>query len=173
MTEQIGKPKRLWILVIVGILTIVCGLMMSARPFAGLLWMSVITGCFFIVDGLVEIFAWFRNRALLQTPVFVLILAVLSVILGGMIIAYPIAGIDALVIVSAAALVATGIMAIVLGIKLKDVISPGWGLILFSGILDIVLGFFLFGHPGLLAVLVGVALMMRGISFISLGLQKY
>lgn len=87
----------------------------------------------------------------------------------------PLAGIITLTIILAAYLLAGGVMRIMQAMSYRAHLPGAWGWVLFSGIVDIVLSFIIMsGLPGtagwVLGLLVGINLLMMGVSIIMVSL---
>ncbi|TFF18678.1 HdeD family acid-resistance protein [Jiella endophytica] len=148
-----------------GGLMIVVGFLALLVPFAATLATTLFFGWLLILGGVVGAIAAFRSK---EAPGFWsnLLLAVLSVILGAVIIADPFAGSVTLTWVLAAFFLLSGLFNLSIARAVRLSTTRFW-LVILSGIIDIALAVFLIlGLPGTAVWAVGVFL---GISFISSG----
>lgn len=100
-----------------------------------------------------------------------LVTAILYLAAGIVLLINPVAGVITLTIVLAAYLLAGGAAKIFLGIQHRTDVPKAWGWILFSGIVDIVLGVLIVaGLPGTavwaIGLLVGINLLMMGVAIV-------
>ncbi|MBP0617949.1 HdeD family acid-resistance protein [Jiella mangrovi] len=148
-----------------GALMIVVGFLALLVPFAATLATTLFFGWLLILGGVVGVVAAVRSK---EAPGFLsnLLLAILSVVLGGVIIYDPIAGTVTLTWILAAFFVLSGLFNFSIARAVKLSTTRFW-LVVVSGVVDIALAVFLIlGLPGTAVWAVGVFL---GISFISSG----
>ncbi|MAU98667.1 MAG: hypothetical protein CMP81_22745 [Fulvimarina sp.] len=148
-----------------GTLMIVVGILALLVPFAATLATTLFFGWLLILGGIVGCVAAFRSR---EAPGFwsSLLLAVLSVVLGGIIIYDPLAGTVTLTWLLAVFFFLSGLFNFSIARAVRLSTTRFW-LVIVSGITDIVLAIFLIiGLPGTAVWATGVFL---GISFITSG----
>ena len=148
-----------------GTLMIVVGILALLVPFAATLATTLFFGWLLILGGIVGCVAAFRSR---EAPGFwsSLLLAVLSVVLGGIIIYDPLAGTVTLTWLLAVFFFLSGLFNFSIARAVRLSTTRFW-LVIVSGIIDIVLAIFLIiGLPGTAVWATGVFL---GISFITSG----
>ncbi|ORE97552.1 HdeD family acid-resistance protein [Aurantimonas sp. 22II-16-19i] len=148
-----------------GTLMIVVGILALLVPFAATLATTLFFGWLLILGGIVGCVAAFRSR---EAPGFwsSLLLAVLSVLLGGIIIYDPLAGTVTLTWLLAVFFFLSGLFNFSIARAVRLSTTRFW-LVIVSGIIDIVLAIFLIiGLPGTAVWATGVFL---GISFITSG----
>ena len=103
--------------------------------------------------------------------------AIVYILAGLAVLTRPMTGILTLTIVLAAYLLAGGIMRIFLSVHYRARIPKAWVWVLISGIVDIVLsGIIMMGLPGtavwVLGLLVGINLLMMGISLVMVAMHE-
>jgi uncharacterized membrane protein HdeD (DUF308 family) len=156
-----------WLLLLVGILSVAAGVIVLVEPDISLRTLSVVVGIFLLVDGIFEIAASIAggtaNRGL---AAFV---GVLSVIAGVILVRHPIAGVVAAALLIGIWLIAVGTVRFVTAFDLPE--GRGWSIVL--GLLEIVAGIVIVSSPDIgvttLAILVGIAFILRGIGIAALG----
>ena len=105
-----------------------------------------------------------------------LLSALIGLVAGGLLLAQPVQGILSLTVVLIAFLLAEGVVSIFYATEHRKSFSAGWGWMLASGFLDLVLAVILLaGLPGTavwaLGVLLGVNMIFGGTALISMALQ--
>ncbi len=90
---------------------------------------------------------------------------------GGTLLWNPIAGVLTLTVILAAYLLATGVTKLIMAFHYKNVIPQAWLWVLFSALVDIVLGFMIVsGLPGtavwVIGLLVGINLLFTGVALL-------
>lgn len=148
-----------------GALMIVVGILALLVPFAATLATTLFFGWLLILGGVIGCVAAFRSK---QAPGFwsTLLLAVLSVVLGGVIIYDPLAGTVTLTWLLAVFFFLSGLFNFSIARAVRLSTTRFW-LVVVSGIIDVVLAVFLIlGLPGTAIWAIGVFL---GISFITSG----
>jgi uncharacterized membrane protein HdeD (DUF308 family) len=133
---------------------------------------TIFIGAMLLVSGAFQIVHAFMTQAWRG---FLLGLAsgVLSVIAGLLIMREPLSGALVLTLLVMAALVASGVVRIVLAFRHRDMAR--WGLLAFSGVVSLVVAWLLYSTlpwSGLwvLGTLIAVELLVQGVSWISFGL---
>jgi uncharacterized membrane protein HdeD (DUF308 family) len=156
-----------WLLLFVGLLSVAAGVIVLVEPDISLTTLSVVVGIFLLLDGIFEIAASISgamaNRGL---AAFV---GVLSVIAGVILVRHPIAGVVAAALLIGIWLIAIGIVRFVTAFDLPG--GRGWNIVL--GLLESVAGIVIVSSPDIgvatLAILVGIAFILRGIGMTALG----
>jgi uncharacterized membrane protein HdeD (DUF308 family) len=100
------------------------------------------------------------------------LVGVLAVICGVIMLAHPLVSLAILTLVLAAYFMAAGVLKIVFAFQHKPM--PGWGWVLFNGVVSILLGVFItyqwpFSGTWAVGILVGVDLLIGGFSLIRTG----
>ncbi len=127
-------------------------------------WLLVIGGIF----GLISVF-----QSGTSAPGFWwnLLTAILAALAGVALLYHPVAGMVTLTIVLASYLLATGVSKLLLAFNYRARIPRAWGWVLFSGLLDVLLGFMIvMGLPGTavwaIGLLVGLNLLFTGVALL-------
>ncbi|GAB3695014.1 HdeD family acid-resistance protein [Nocardiopsis oceani] len=147
---MLGELSRSWWLVVlrggfVALLGLLAVLWVGMLPEGTLLMtLAVMFGIFTLVDGLA--LGWTASRSAKGTRTPMVVQAVLSVLLGVLAIAAPLAVGIAVVYVIGAWAVVTGIAEIVTAVRLRARISSEW-LLIFVGALSIIFGLLLWFWP--------------------------
>lgn len=166
---------RNWkLLLIEGILFVILGMMAVALPAIFTLSIELFIGWLLIFGG---IFQGFRS---LQARPFKgsypsLIISILAIIVGILLIAYPLTGVLTLTLLLATYFLIEGIAKIVIAIQWKP--STNWGWLLVSGILSLLISLIIWGgYPGTatwaLGLLVGINMIFFGWSLIAISLFR-
>lgn len=156
------------ILIFEGILFIILGCLAIALPQFFTFAIELLIGWLFVIAGLFLFFRLFQARD--QSFWATLISATLNIVIGVLLLAYPIAGIITLTLFLIAYFFLDGIVKSYLSFTLKPLTNWGW--LLVSGLLSIVLGALLMaGWPNTAAwaigLLVGINMLFTGISMIA------
>jgi uncharacterized membrane protein HdeD (DUF308 family) len=156
-----------WLLVLVGVLSVIAGVIVLFKPGDSLATLAVITGIFLLVDGIFEMASAFmrgtRNRGL------VALFGVLTAIVGVMLIRHPIAGVAAVALLIGIWLIAAGVIRFATAFEEPE--HRTWHAV--AGVLELIAGIVIVSTPGIgfatLAILVGIAFMLHGIGLMALG----
>jgi uncharacterized membrane protein HdeD (DUF308 family) len=158
-----------------GIVLLILGILAVVVPQVATIAAAVFIGWLLLVSGIVGLFATFRMRA---APGFwwSLISAVLGIVAGIVLLAWPLSGAASLTFILTIFLVIEGITSILYALDHKRELSGRWGVMLFSGIVDLILAGIIFaGLPGTAAwaigLLIGVNLVFGGAALISMALH--
>ena len=156
-----------WVTLVVGVLSVVAGIILVFKPSDSLATLAVIFGIFLLIDGIGELIASLvgavENRALAA------ILGVLAVVVGIALIRHPFHGVAAIGLLIGVWLVAAGVVrfvrALVVGMR------PVLGVVI--ALLEVFVGIAVVADPHIgyatLAVLTGIWLILSGIGTIALG----
>lgn len=168
MNELIQKHRSLFIFE--GILFIILGILAIALPGIMTLGIELLIGWLFIIGGAAQAYRSFTTR---DTPSFAfsLISALLSIVIGIMLLMYPLTGVITLTILLIAYFLADGVIRIILGFKMKPIL--GWGWLVLSGVISLILAALLWaGWPGTVAwgigLIVGINMLFFGSSLLTL-----
>ena len=160
-----------WLLAL-GILMIILGVFAIAAPVVATLAVQIALGWILVVGGIAQGVHAFMVRSwggfLLQ-----LLSAALYLLIGILLLVNPVEGALALTFVLAVFLIVEGAFRIFLALRLRD--HRGWGWILTSGLLSLVLGVLIWAEwpvAGLwvIGLLVGIQLLFTGWSLVMLAL---
>jgi uncharacterized membrane protein HdeD (DUF308 family) len=158
-----------------GIVLVVLGLIAILVPPIATLAVTLLFGWLFLISGVVGLVTTFMMR---HAPGFwwSLISAALGVLVGGMLLAQPVQGALSLTLVLAAFFVIEGVASIMFALDHKRELSGRWGLVLVSGIVDLVLAVMIIaGLPSTAAwaigLLVGINMVFGGTALIGMALH--
>jgi uncharacterized membrane protein HdeD (DUF308 family) len=158
-----------------GIVLLILGILAVVVPQVATIAAAVFIGWLLLASGIVGLIATFRMRA---APGFgwSLISAVLGIVAGIVLLAWPLSGAISLTLILTVFLVIEGIASILFALEHKRELSGRWGMMLFSGIVDLVLAGIIFeGLPGTAAwaigLLIGVNLVFGGAALIAMALH--
>lgn len=170
--HELGAIRGKWIwLVTLGIALMALGLIMVSFPVVSTLATVTVLGAVILAEGAAEAVGAFWSRE--WSGFFVALLSgILGVVVGMMLLGNPVEGGLTLTILLATFLFVGGIFRIVAALAHH---FEGWGWLLASGVLDVVLGVMIWRQlpaSGLTMVglLVGISVMFRGAAWIMLGL---
>ena len=156
-----------WLLVVVGVLSLIAGVIILFQPGDSLATLAVIAGIFLLVDGILELVSSFLrstpNRGL------VALLGVVTAIVGVLLIRHPIGGVTAIALLIGIWLIAIGVIR--LATAFEEPGRVGWRI--FAGIVELIAGIIIVADPNIgyatLAILVGLGFILNGIGMIALG----
>ncbi len=120
-----------------GIVTILLGLIALGAPLMTSAYLTMMVGAFLLVSGVFQIVHGF-GAAGWKGKMFAILIGVLAVIGGAMLMSRPMIGIGVFTLFLAGYFLADGIVSIAMAFKLKP--EKGWGWVLFSGIVTLMLG---------------------------------
>ena len=156
-----------WLLVLMGVISLVVGGILVAKPSHSLATLCVVFGIFLLLDGIVAIIYSFRQEA--GNRALAAILGVLSVIFGIILIRHPTHAVTAIGLLIGLWLVAAGV------VRLIYAIMEGTARVVRVAIavLEIVVGVVVVSDPHIgyatLAILLGIWLIINGLGLIGLG----
>ena len=166
---QAIRGKWLW-LVVLGIALIVLGTILLGSPVIATLATVTAIGVLILLGGAMEVVGAFWCQE--WSGFFLALLSgILGVVIGLMLLGNPIQGGITLTILLASFLFVGGIFKAVAALAHR---FGGWGWLLLSGVIDVVLGVMIWRElpmSGLtiIGVLVGISLIFRGVSWLMLG----
>ena len=160
-----------WMLA-VGLIWILLGTVAIVVPFAATLALELMLGAIFAVGGIAQIIQAFRSRGW-RGFAFHLVGGFLALILGALLLFYPLQGAVTLTLFLAAFFLVQGIVKIAAALQNRS--TRSWGWLLFSGILGVVVALLIWlGLPSsavwAIGLLVGVELIFTGWSLVMLAL---
>jgi len=164
------KSNAGW-LVALGVVTIVAGFLSMGYPWASGLGVTVVIGIVMVIAGVARTVAAFHAGSFGQGALAFLG-AILTFVSGVVLVTRPNIGLASLTLMLGVYLLIDGISGAVLAFKVKPV--QGWGWMLFSAVMGLLLGLLLLGEwplSGLWAIgtLVGINLVFTGFSMVSIG----
>lgn len=169
---QVSRITSNWYwFVIAGVVLLLGGFFSIAKPTVASLTVETMTAIFFIVGGVLQAIQLFRASGA-SSFMWSLILGILFIVLGVVLLRNPLAGLFSLTIVVASLIGALGIVKIVYAFKLKPL--SGWGWLLASGIISLILTVLIFsnlevGAAITLGTLLAVELISSGIWMLLVG----
>jgi uncharacterized membrane protein HdeD (DUF308 family) len=161
-----------------GAIMIGLGVLAVAAPVWATLAVDVYVGWLFLISGVVGLVAMFSTRSV---PGFLwtFVTALLSILVGGLLLWRPIEGVLSLTIVLTAFFIVEGIFQAAAALIYRDGMPGSWGWLLVSGLADLALAAIIItGWPGTvvwtLGLLVGVNLLTSGwaVVMVALGARE-
>jgi uncharacterized membrane protein HdeD (DUF308 family) len=158
-------------LLVLGILLIFLGCLAISSAFVATLATVVLIGTLLLIGGGVEAVSAFLGRGW-RGFLLHLLAAVLYVILGLFMVQDPLQGAEALTLMLAAVYTAGGMVRIVYSLAEQ---FPGWGWVLFNGVINLILGIFIWRHwpeasLWVIGLFVGIDLLFAGWSSVMLAM---
>jgi uncharacterized membrane protein HdeD (DUF308 family) len=155
-----------WLLLLVGLLSIVAGVIVLAKPSNSLATLAVISGIFVLVDSIFELLAALGGRTEHRGPAAVL--GVLGTVIGILLIRHPVHGVLAIALLVGIWLVAIGVVRLVWALALEHRL---WNIVV--ALIEVVAGIVIVSSPHIgfatLALLVGISFILNGIAMSVLG----
>ena len=158
-----------------GIVLVILGLAAVALPPVASLAITLLIGWILLLSGVVGLYTTFAMRG---APGFVwaLVSALIGIAAGIVLLIWPASGVVSLTIVLAVFFAIEGVASILFALDHKRELSGRWGLMLVSGVLDLVIaGIVFLGLPGTAAwaigLLVGINMVMGGSALIAMALH--
>jgi uncharacterized membrane protein HdeD (DUF308 family) len=158
-----------------GIVLLVLGLLAIVVPVIATIAIAVLVGWLLLISGVVGLIATFRTRG---APGFwwSLLSAIVGIAAGIVLLRWPLSGAFSLTLILTVFLVLEGVVSILYALEHRRELSGRWGLMLFSGIVDLFLAGMIFaGLPGTAAwaigLLIGINLVFGGSALIAMALH--
>ena len=155
-----------------GIVLIILGIAALLLPAVASIAAAIVIGWVVLLSGVVGLISTLRMRS---APGFwwSLFSALLAMTAGFILLAWPLSGVVSLTLILAVFLLFEGIASIMLALHHRRRASGRWGMLLASGIIDLILAAFIFlGLPGtavwILGLVVGVNMLFGGSALISM-----
>ena len=157
------SENRTWFMML-GILLIVLGIAAVAFPLVFTIAAKVFLGWLFLIGGVFQVIHAFSTKTWSEFLIDLLIGA-LYIFAGGWLAFFPLTGILTLTILLAAMFMIQGVLEAGMAVRMRPTV--GWGWVLVSGIMSIVVGALIFaGLPSSAAWAIGL---LAGINMISSG----
>jgi uncharacterized membrane protein HdeD (DUF308 family) len=180
MSEQVESPdaklvdgikKNAGLTVVIGIITVIAGMLALSSPFIAGVSISILVGAMLAISGVSQCFLAFKAGAF-GRALMVFVVGVLMTIVGVYMMNQPVAGLATLTIILMSYLLATGALEIIVSLQLKP--ASGWGVELFNGIVTLLLGIMLWRQFPLsgawaIGVLFGIKMIYSGWAFVFIG----
>jgi uncharacterized membrane protein HdeD (DUF308 family) len=173
MTESLHTH---WVIFLIeGIVLVVLGLMAVALPMMATLAVAILIGWLLLVSGAVGLVTsiWMR-----RAPGFLwsLLSAIVGIAAGVVLLWWPVSGALSLTVILTAFLTVEGILSILYALEHKRDLSGRWGMMLLSGVVDLILAAMIFlGLPATAAwaigLLVGINLIFGGSALAAMALH--
>ena len=165
-----AKKNAGWI-IFLGALTVIAGFLALVMPWASGVGVVLVVGFALIVGGIARIIAAFSAGSF-GRGTLAFIGGALGLLAGVLMVARPGVGLATLTLMVGAYLLVDGIFGAVLAFQVRP--EQGWGWMLFSAAMSLILGFLLLKEwplTGLWAIgtLVGINMLFAGSSMISIG----
>jgi uncharacterized membrane protein HdeD (DUF308 family) len=158
-----------------GIALLILGLLALIVPPIATIAVEVLIGWLLLMSGIVGLIATLRMRG---APGFAwsLVSAILGIVAGVVLLGWPLSGALSLTMILTVFLVLEGVISILYALEHKRELSGRWGVMLFSGVIDLLLAGVIFaGLPGTAAwaigLLFGVNLVFGGSAIIAMALH--
>lgn len=162
----------LWL--IVGILSLVAGIVALINPLAATLTAEQVAGWGFLFIGLLQVISAFRSEGF-GGKVWAGLLGAVGVVLGIMLLGNPLHGVVTLTIVVATLFLGLGIAKILASMALRA--TPFFWPVLLSGALSVILAIMIFSNfpasvVATLGILLAIELISNGVATIALALSR-
>jgi uncharacterized membrane protein HdeD (DUF308 family) len=165
-----------WVLFLVeGIILIVLGVLAFLVPVLATIAVAIFIGWLFLISGVVGLITTFWAR---HAPGFwwSLLSAVLGIAAGVVLLAWPVSGAISLTLLLIVFFIIEGVASIMYALEHKRELSGQWGLMLTSGIIDLILAAIIIaGLPGTaawaLGLLVGINMLFGGAAMVAMALH--
>jgi uncharacterized membrane protein HdeD (DUF308 family) len=158
-----------------GIILVILGLAAIMLPLIATIAIAIVVGWIFLLSGVVGLLATFRMRS---APGFwwSLLSGILGVVAGFVLLRWPLSGAFSLTLVLTLFLVLEGVVSIMFALEHKRELSGRWGMMLVSGVVDLILaGMIYSGLPGTavwaIGLLVGINMVFGGSALIAMALH--
>ena len=158
-----------------GIVLLILGLAAVMLPLIATLAIALVVGWVFLLGGIVGLVATFRMR---HAPGFwwSLLSGILGVVAGFVLLRWPLSGAVSLTLVLTVLLTLEGVVSIMFALDHRRELSGRWGMMLISGIVDLILAGLIFvGLPATAAwaigLLVGINMIFGGSALIAMALH--
>jgi len=158
-----------------GIVLLILGILAIVVPPIATLAVEVLIGWLLLISGIVGLIATLRMRA---APGFgwSLLSAVIGIAAGIVLLRWPLSGALSLTLILTVFLTLEGVASILFALEHKRELSGRWGIMLFSGLVDLVLAVMIFvGLPATAAwaigLLIGINLVFGGCALIAMALH--
>jgi len=179
LESEIPQPMRHYWAVFLGegIALLALGVLAILAPIVATLTITLAFGWIFLISGIIGLTTTLHAR---HAPGFrwSLVSAVLSLVVGLLLLVWPISGAISLTILLAAFFAADGIAMIMYALEHRRELSGRWGWVLLNGIVDLLLAAIILiafqTSAGLvLGLLIGIDMILGGIALIGMALHAH
>jgi len=139
--------RNWWWFIIKGILLIIAGVAIFSRPLEGYVGLSVLFSLVILGCGIAQAFFAFANSGVLKGWGWTLASGILDIVIGAWLLTYPVITMATLPFIVGFWLFFRAFYLVGASFNLKDLGLPGWGWLLFGGILVLILGLFVLRYP--------------------------
>ncbi|HPQ36393.1 MAG TPA: HdeD family acid-resistance protein [Synergistaceae bacterium] len=169
--ENVRKSRH-WFLIVGGIF-IILGMIALGAPLFMSLAIEQILGWVFLIGGAIQGFQWFREHRKNHTSWTSLLVSLLGLLVGVVLLLKPLQGVLTLTLILCFYFIAQGVFQILASLRVRPL--PGWGWMLISGIVALLLGLMIWRRfPSSAAwsigLLAGVNLLLTGWASVALAL---
>ena len=159
-----------------GIVLLALGLLAIVVPPLATVAVTILIGWLVLVSGILGLIMTLRTRGVAGFG-WSLLSAVIGIVAGVVLLAWPLSGALSLTLILTIFLAFEGIASILYALEHRRELTPRWGFMLVSGIVDLCLAGLIFaGLPATAAwaigVLVGINLVFGGIALIAMAIQS-
>lgn len=164
-----GTSTKDWPLIVIGILMVVCGFVIWLTPVGTLVAITMLAGAGFLVAGVIDIIEYVRMRTFAPLPGWTLLYAVLDIVIGILMLAYPVVLAGMIPWLVGFGIIVFGAFEAFAAMQARKMPGVPWGWMLFSAIVDIVCGISFMAFPAMLALFVALFAIMRGATLVVFG----
>ena len=165
--EAADATRGWWVFVMIGIASLVAGVIIVLKPSQSLATLAVVAGIFLLLDGILALVESLghsvENRGLAA------IIGVLGIVVGVLLIRHPTSAVTAIGLLIGIWLIAAGVLRLLRAVALGALRL--WGVVI--ALLEIAFGIAIVSQPhigyGTLAVLLGIWLIINGVGTVALG----
>jgi uncharacterized membrane protein HdeD (DUF308 family) len=167
VARQSSTGSILW-----GVLLIVAGMLAVGAPLLAALAVNGLIAWLIVISGVIHIVLAFRSHGA-GSVIWKLLVGLAYLCFGGYILMHPLLGIASLTLILASLFLIEGILDIVMYFKMRSLGGSSW--MLLDGIITLFLGAMIYVHwpsssAWAIGILVGVSLIMSGVSRVMLSL---
>jgi uncharacterized membrane protein HdeD (DUF308 family) len=167
VVRQSSTGSILW-----GVLLIVAGMLAVGAPLLAALAVNGLIAWLIVISGVIHIVLAFRSHGA-GSVIWKLLVGLAYLCFGGYILMHPLLGIASLTLILASLFLIEGILDIVMYFKMRSLGVSSW--MLLDGIITLFLGAMIYVHwpsssAWAIGILVGVSLIMSGVSRVMLSL---
>jgi uncharacterized membrane protein HdeD (DUF308 family) len=176
MTDVTKALHAHWVAYLIeGIVLVILGMAAILVPVLATLAVEIFLGWLFLISGIFGLITTFWMK---HAPGFwwSLLSAVLAIVVGGLLIGWPVGGAISLTLVLIAFFAIEGVLSILFGFEHKNALSGRWFWMVLNGVIDLVLaGIIFYSLPfsavWALGLLVGIDLVFGGVALIGMALH--
>lgn len=156
-----------WLLVLLGLLCGAAGIIVLVQPDISLATLAVVAGVFLLLDGVYDVIVAIAEGG--EGRGMLALVGIVSAIAGIILVRHPIGSVAAIALLVGIWLVCIGVVRLIRAFALA--VGRGWNL--FVAFIEIVAGIVIVSSPDIgvttLAILVGIAFIVRGIGLCAAG----